>query len=56
VSAPQAQTRFIRDSFELGENTYSAAADNGDTDDTDFLTKVESTQVPQELRDFIDPR
>jgi hypothetical protein len=56
VSAPQAQTRFIRDSFELDEKTYSAATDTDDTDDTDLLTKVESTQVPRELRDFIDPR
>jgi hypothetical protein len=41
---------FDADGFIIGEETYSAVTT------PDFLTKVETSQVPQQFRDFIDAR
>ena len=41
---------FDADGFIKGEETYTAVTT------PDFLTKVDSTQVPREFRDFIDAR
>jgi len=41
---------FDADGFIVGEETYAAITS------PDFLTKVEPSDVPQELRDFVDAR